>query len=653
MRLSLSPTPSNTPSNTPSITPSQSSCPLPITIISSVSTNGCGLEPLTGSTNYVTYSGTNYLYDDVSIDLGNYQMNACLNVESPYVGQSYQFDLIIDPDFELCNSAGYYYDRIIYRLTSYGDLGGGIYYFGGVEEYYYGGILQDTIAGIFTFINQTIDTCNIELYIYPQFRIQKPSVTPTQTQTQTQTQTPSPTFCYEPQAYLLLDAASGSTALSNWMKSFGFTGTSFQGMNQGFPISTIQSTFEAQMNAYISYTGYGNTTFYIEDEPIISTTQLEHYPEQLWSSTNVWNTWFVPTCPFCDNGSWTTWNGAALNSTLYNKTFYYSGSNIPQGYYKILTTYTASNMRSNTEIAYQLIDTLVCPSSATPTPTLTKTPTSTPSQTQTQTPSMTNTPSQTTTQTQSPTCGTFTTQYMRSQIQGTSDIRFTLFDNPDFTGNANAVCDYTITGTYNIDGGAINQPYTTIMANNDHNHTYNTGSNITGFTITSVVPVCPCVLVIFNQVTPTPSVTPTLTPTLTQTTTMTNTPSMTQTQTPSPTSGITTCAVAEIRTDASLNIPITGVEVNSIPMTYLSGDTFPISPSDPSGYYGTFQTGSTNEVRVYYGSNIAGQNITILDCDAVSQCCDLNPGGGICVFDNVNIICGCTFTITGSDGSCI
>jgi uncharacterized delta-60 repeat protein len=340
-----------------------------------------------------------------------------------------------------------------------------------------------------------------------------PTITQTMTQTpsQTTTQTPSSTFCYEPKAYLLLDAASGSTALSNWMKSFGFTGTSFQGMNLGFPISTVQSTFEAQMNAYISYTGYGNTTFYIEDEPIVSTTQLEHYPEQLWSSTNVWNTWFVPTCPFCDNGSWTTWNGAALNSTLYNKTFYYSGSNIPQGYYKILTTYTASNMRSNTEIAYQLIDTLVCPSSPTPTPTLTKTPTMTPSQTMTQTPSMT----------------------------------------------------------------------------------------------------------------------------------------------PSPTSAITTCAIAEIRTDASLNIPITGVEVNSIPMTYLSGDTFTITPSDPPGYYGTFQTGSTNEVRVYYGSNIAGQNITILDCDSVSQCCDLNPGGGICVFNNVNILCGCQFTITGSDGSCI
>ena len=135
----------------------------------------------------------------------------------------------------------------------------------------------------------------------------------------------------------------------------------------------------------------------------------------------------------------------------------------------------------------------VIPLTPSPTPTMTRTPTNTPT----------------------PTCSTFTTQYMRSEIQGTDDIRFTLFDNPDFTGNANAVCDYTITGTYNINGGAINQPYTTIMVNNDHNHTYNTGSNITGFTITSVVPACPCVLVVFSQVTPTPTGTPAITPTQT------------------------------------------------------------------------------------------------------------------------------------------
>jgi hypothetical protein len=138
---------------------------------------------------------------------------------------------------------------------------------------------------------------------------------------------------------------------------------------------------------------------------------------------------------------------------------------------------------------------------------------------------------------------------MESAQQGNKDIRFTLFDNPNFTGNANAVCDYTITGTFDIDGGAINQPYTTIMAQNDHNHTYDTGSNITGFTITSVVPVCPCVEVIFQFVTPTPSATPTLTPTpsvsptitntITNTSTPTNTSSPTSTPTITPTTTLT------------------------------------------------------------------------------------------------------------------
>ena len=135
---------------------------------------------------------------------------------------------------------------------------------------------------------------------------------------------------------------------------------------------------------------------------------------------------------------------------------------------------------------------------STQTPTPTTTPTNTPTNTETPTSTPTNTPTNTGTPTQTPTCGTFTTQYMESEIQGNKDIRFTLFNNPNFTGNANAVCDYTITGTYNIDGGASNQPYTTIMANNDHNHTYDTGFNITGFSITSVVPVCPCVNIIFN-----------------------------------------------------------------------------------------------------------------------------------------------------------
>jgi hypothetical protein len=387
------------------------------------------------------------------------------------------------------------------------------------------------------------------------------------------TPTPSPTFCYEPQAYLVLDAQTGSTALNSWMAS---QGSAFRGLWINPPSST-QSIFEAQMNAYISYTGFGTTTFYIEDEPIVSTTSLTHSPEQLFSGTNVWNTWFVPTCPFCEGGNWTTWNGATLTAAQYNKPFYYSGTAIPQGYYRWLTTYTFTNQRTSSDLE-QTLDTLVCPSTPTPSPTNTMTQTPSVTQTMTQTPSVsptstatpelspTQTPSQTSTQTNTP----------------------SMTSTPSQTGTP----PVTPTSTINT----------------------------------------------------TPSPTPSVT--------MTNSPTTTMTPTVTPTSAVTTCCVAEIRTDASLDITITGLEVSGVTMTYLSGDTLPIAPSDPPGYYGTFQTGTSVTVVVSYNPCIAGQKIILCDCDEICQCCDLNPGGGNCTFTGVNLSCGCQFTITGYDGTC-
>ena len=167
------------------------------------------------------------------------------------------------------------------------------------------------------------------------------------------------------------------------------------------------------------------------------------------------------------------------------------------------------------------------------------------------TPSVTpgNTPTNTTTPTVTPsvtpTCGTLTTQYLKSELQGNSQIRFRLYNDAGFTSNANAVCDYTFGGTFDIDGGAINQPYSTIMVTNDHDHSYNAGSQITAYTVTSITYACNCVNVISNVITPTPSPTQTMTqtPSTTQQATPTLTASPTRTPqvtpTPSPTSGLT------------------------------------------------------------------------------------------------------------------
>jgi len=162
---------------------------------------------------------------------------------------------------------------------------------------------------------------------------------------------------------------------------------------------------------------------------------------------------------------------------------------------------------------------------STVTPTVTSTPTRTPNGTPQVTPTQTNTPSVT------PTCGTFTVQYLKSELQGNSQIRFRLYNDAGFTSNANAVCNYTFTGTFDINGGAKNQPYSTVMATNDHDHSFNAGSQITAYTISTITYACPCVNVISNLITPTPSptTTQTATPTLSLSATPTRTPSLTPT----------------------------------------------------------------------------------------------------------------------------
>jgi hypothetical protein len=228
---------------------------------------------------------------------------------------------------------------------------------------------------------------------------------------------------------------------------------------------------------------------------------------------------------------------------------------------------------------------------------------------------------------------------MRSEIQGTDDIRFTLFDNPNFTGNANAVCDYTITGTYNINGGAINQPYTTIMATNDHNHTYNTGSNITGFTITSVVPACPCVLVVFNQVTPTPSITQT----------QTNTPTNTQTNTPTPSITLTATTANLDITNGSLDIQITSVYVNSV-ITTVTGGSLPNTTGNGTNLE-TTQVG-VYTVEVNYSAGVAGQKITLTDSDLFSTCQNTSTGSNTMTFTSVKVATYTNVIIDAQDGTC-
>lgn len=167
-------------------------------------------------------------------------------------------------------------------------------------------------------------------------------------------------------------------------------------------------------------------------------------------------------------------------------------------------------------------------STKTPTPTQTSTPTSSNTPTHTQTPTHTST--QTPTHTQTPTCGTFTTQYLEVDLGGCSNFQLTLWENPNFTNPANALCDYVVSGCAYGDQGTVYCGTETI-ANNDHNHNFNLnpvlqpGECVSGFTVNSIVPQCGCVQVIYTILpTPTPTATITQTPTQTLTPTPSSTP---------------------------------------------------------------------------------------------------------------------------------
>ena len=586
--------------------------------------------------------------------------------------------------------------------------------------------------------------------------------TPSQTQTATPTLTPSPTFCYNPKAYMLYDANADRIPLQNWMIANGAGPTQFKGMNSVGALSLSQPLFEKQMNDYISYTGYGITTFTLYSEVITPNENpiVINDFTNTWSGTIVWINMIVPVCPLCDNGTYTNMNvgGSSdfLASTYKNIVFYYSGTNIQQGYYRLYTSFSSPSGRANNSNSPYNVNTLVCPTTPTPTPTITQTQTNTPTntntQTQTNTATQTSTPTITPTQTNTPTPSpTKVASYcIEAMNTGFGDYTF------NYINCDNVLTFITIPGndsgllfvycgsnpaSQSGTGYAVQQPtecidcacppepsptpsmtqtntatQTTTPTNTPTNTATptNTPTNTTTQTNTptpSLTPVlCNCIeaitydpegmtveyldcfgttayyvipgedvglqfsfcgslpVVIIGTGSaidtgnaciggacppePSPSQTATPTNTPTNTSTPTNTQTITPTPSITPSVSIETCAFLTIRTDGSLDVPITGVEVNSVPVTYLSGTTFTIDPSDSPGYFNTTQTGSSETVIVNYGSNIAGQRIELVDCDAVVFCCDLNPGGGTCSFTGVDLSCNCNWEIQAYDGTC-
>lgn len=137
---------------------------------------------------------------------------------------------------------------------------------------------------------------------------------------------------------------------------------------------------------------------------------------------------------------------------------------------------------------------------------------------------------------------------------------------------------------------------------------------------------------------------------VTVTTTTTTTTSTSSSTTTTTTTVAPTTADIEIG-NTSLDVPVTGMSINSSAVTYNSGTDFTINAGDPIGYFTTNELG-TYTVDITYGPCIAGQNILFVDSDGTSTCHNANPGGGTFTIPGAVVTGGTTLYVIVTDGVC-
>jgi hypothetical protein len=203
-----------------------------------------------------------------------------------------------------------------------------------------------------------------------------PTVTPTITVTQTSTPTPTPTTSPMPlAAYLFIEPISGSTLIGEWMTN---QGVYFYGFSNGSQPNIAPAYFDADMNAYVNFTGWTNGTFPdVLSSDVPQTTggvddfgnaivaynfETIEVPISASTSGQAWYTWVIPTSLTNDQTQLTIGYSTASPSpltivstepTIHTNTFNYTGSIIPQTEYKVYTTYPGTNFRlTNTGSIY-------------------------------------------------------------------------------------------------------------------------------------------------------------------------------------------------------------------------------------------------------------------------------------------------------------
>jgi hypothetical protein len=103
--------------------------------------------------------------------------------------------------------------------------------------------------------------------------------------------------------------------------------------------------------------------------------------------------------------------------------------------------------------------------------------------------------------------------------------------------------------------------------------------------------------------------------------------------------------------NGSLDISITAVSVDGIPVTYSSGSNFPVTAGN-NGNFTTALTGTGKTVSISYSSSISGQNIYFYDSDFTGTCENVSGFGGSFSVFNAVINFSTASVVNASDGAC-
>ena len=153
-----------------------------------------------------------------------------------------------------------------------------------------------------------------------------------------------------------------------------------------------------------------------------------------------------------------------------------------------------------------------------------------------------------------------------------------------------------------------------------------------------------------------PITTTTTTEAPTTTTTTTEAPTTTTTTTLAPTTTSTTTLAPASTVDiyisnTSMDLPIGGMTINGVAVTWISGVDFYLNAPTDAGNFESYEIG-TYDVVISYGAHTPGQRITFVDSNSVSTCHTTGGGASTFTITGATITSGTTINVSAEDGIC-